>query len=104
MNKMTAIERLNAFDRQGRYVFALRDLAKVFYDDSDKAFNAGLNRLVKDGILQRASRGVYVYAYARSKDAYTLERIVQTLRRGEYSYLSLESALSASYRYDHGPF
>lgn len=95
MDRMTAIERLNAFDNKGRYVFASRDLAKIFHEDSPRAFNAGLNRLVKDGVLTRAIRGVYVYNHAKSKDAYTLERIVLALRRGEYNYLSLESALSA---------
>ncbi|TKY80591.1 type IV toxin-antitoxin system AbiEi family antitoxin domain-containing protein [Pectobacterium polonicum] len=94
MNRITAIERLNAFDKQGRYVFTSRDLAKIFHEDTPRAFNAGLNRLVKDGILTRAIRGVYVYNHAKSKDAYTLERIVLALRRGEYNYLSLESALS----------
>jgi predicted transcriptional regulator of viral defense system len=95
MNRMLAIERLNAFDKQGRYVFTPRDLAKIFHEDNPRTFNAGLNRLVKDGVLTRAIRGVYVYNHARSKDSYTLERIVLALRRGEYSYLSLESALSA---------
>lgn len=95
MNRTTAIERLNDFDKNGRYVFTSRDLAKIFHEDSPKALNAGLNRLVKDGVLTRAIRGVYVYAYAKSKDAYTLERIVLAQRRGEYNYLSLESALSA---------
>lgn len=95
MNRMTAIMQLNLFDKRGRYVFTLRDLAKIFFEDSAKTLKAGLNRLVKDGILTRAIRGVYVYALARSKDAYTLERVVLALRRGEYNYLSLESALSA---------
>ncbi|MCA6936812.1 type IV toxin-antitoxin system AbiEi family antitoxin [Pectobacterium versatile] len=94
MDRITAIERLNAFDKQGRYVFTSRDLAKIFHEDTPRAFNAGLNRLVKDGILTRAIRGVYVYNHAKSKDSYTLERIVLALRRGEYNYLSLESALS----------
>lgn len=94
MDKITAINRLNAFDQQGRYVFILRDLAKIFHEDSPRALNAGLNRLVNAGILTRAVRGVYVYNYASSKDAYTLERVALAMRRGEYSYLSLESALS----------
>lgn len=29
MDRMTAIERLNAFDKKGRYVFTTRDLAKI---------------------------------------------------------------------------
>lgn len=94
MDRMTAIHRLNEFDKAGRYVFALRDLAKIFYEDSPRTLKAGVGRLVADGILSRAARGVYVLNNARSQDAYTLERIIQTLRRGEYNYLSLESALS----------
>ncbi|MDO6406462.1 hypothetical protein [Pantoea phytobeneficialis] len=49
MDKMRAVERLNAFDKKGRYVFTTRDLAKIFHEDSPKALNAGLNRLVKGG-------------------------------------------------------
>ena len=95
MDKLTALERFNAFDKKARYVFTVRDLTKIFHEDSPKTLNAGLNRLVRDGILTRAIRGVYVYAWANSKDAFTLERVVLALRRGEYNYLSLESALSA---------
>jgi len=35
-----------------------------------------------------------VYALARSMDSHTVERIAVALRRGEYNYISLESALS----------
>ena len=45
-------------------------------------------------MLQRAARGVYVFAYSRNINADTVELIAKTLRRGHYSYISLESALS----------
>ncbi|RJT27616.1 hypothetical protein D6029_01455 [Buttiauxella izardii] len=54
---------------------------------------ASIKRLVGSGILTRAAYGVYVYNRA-TQDSYILEHIVKTLRRGEYSYVSLESALS----------
>lgn len=47
-----------------------------------------------DGLLKRACRGVYVNPFAKSQDSHTIERIALALRRGEYNYLSLESALS----------
>ena len=41
-----------------------------------------------------AARGIYVNEDAASFDSYTIERITKALRRGEYSYVSLESMLS----------
>jgi hypothetical protein len=94
MDKETAIKVLTAWDEAGRYVFTRHDLAKLFPDDSAKTLQEAVNRLVKAGWLRRACRGVYVYALARSMDSHTIERIAVALRRGEYNYLSLESALS----------
>jgi hypothetical protein len=94
MDKETAIKVLTAWDEAGRYVFTRHDLAKLFPDDSAKTLQEAVNRLVKGGWLRRACRGVYVYALARSMDSHTIERIAVALRRGEYNYLSLESALS----------
>src|SRR5690554_3344631 len=94
MDKTTALKRLSDWDRQGRYVFNRGDLAKIFHEDSPRAFKAGLNRLVKDGLLQRPARGVYIFAMAHSRDSHAIEHVARALRRGEYNYVSLESALS----------
>ncbi|UYM16127.1 type IV toxin-antitoxin system AbiEi family antitoxin [Endozoicomonas euniceicola] len=94
MNQSIAIKRLNELDRQGRYVFTLRDIGKVFAEDTGKTLQAGLNRLIKQGFLIRAIKGIYVFALSRQKGNDTLELIAKTMRRGEYSYLSLESALA----------
>ncbi len=94
MNKATALKRLSDWDRQGRYVFTRGDLAKIFHEDSPRAFKAGLDRLVKDGLLQRPVRGVYVFELAHSRDSHAIEHVARALRRGEYNYVSLESALS----------
>ncbi|MDX3773141.1 hypothetical protein QE250_03335 [Chromatiaceae bacterium AAb-1] len=95
MNQTTAIQRLNQLDQQGRYVFSHRDLEKVFPEDSKRTFHASLSRLVKQSILERVGRGVYLYALSHHKKGLeTLEIIAKTLRRGEYNYVSLESALS----------
>lgn len=94
MNKTTAIERMNAWSRKGRYVFLVQDLAKIFHEDSPKTFKEGLQRLARAGVFVRACRGVYLYAYAQSRDSFVLEHIAKALRRGFYNYISLESALS----------
>lgn len=94
MNRARAAEVLRHWDRKGRYVFARKNLARLFPEDNPKAFTEGLNRLVKAGILTRACRGVYVNPHAHSFDSRVLERIAQALRPGEFSYVSLESMLS----------
>lgn len=94
MKQFDALQKLSAYDRQGRYVYALSDLRKIFHEDTEIALRAGIKRLIKDGVLVRASNGVFVYALAQSKGGNTLEQIACTIRRGEYNYVSLESALS----------
>ncbi|ONF42573.1 hypothetical protein BTO32_15310 [Marinobacter lutaoensis] len=94
MKQSEAIKRLAMFDQAGRYVFAARDMAKVFPEDTARSRDATLKRLVDGGILERPTKGVYLYALSRNKGQDTLELIAKTLRRGEYNYVSLESALS----------
>lgn len=93
MKAIHAISVLRNFDQQGQYVFTKHDLKKLFPLDKDKAFTEGLGRLVKDKILIRACRGIYINPSAASFDTYTIEHIAKALRRGEYNYVSLESML-----------
>lgn len=94
MKKIQAIQIIRDFDKKGKFVFTKQDLHKLFPEDNSKTFDEGLNRLVKDRLLIRACRGVYVNEYAQSKDSYIIEHIAKALRRGEYNYVSLESILS----------
>lgn len=93
MDKLTAITTLDEFSRDGRYVFHLHNFYEIFPDESPSSLKASLECLVRSKILTRAVQGVYVYNRA-TKDSYILEHIVKTMRRGEYNYVSLESALS----------
>ena len=94
MNKLKAINVLRDWDKRGIYVFTKHMIAKLFPEDNPKTLSEGLARLVKETILQRACRGIYVNKNAVSFDRYTLERIAKALRFGEYNYVSLESVLS----------
>lgn len=94
MDKTTAIRVLSEWDTRGRYVYTKHDLAKLFPGDSPKTLTEGVRRLVKSGLLEHVCRGIFVYTLARSRDSYTIERVAKALRRGEYNYISLESALS----------
>lgn len=94
MKKLAAINVLSGYDKKGRFIYTLNDLKKIFHQDAPRALKASIERLVRDGILTRAAMGVYVFSMADSKDANMLEHIAKALRRGEYNYVSLESALS----------
>ncbi len=94
MKKLQAIKTLRVWDKAGKYVFTKHQLCKLFPQDLPKAFNEGLKRLVKDNILVRACRGIYINPQATSLDSYTIEHIAKALRPGEYNYVSLESILS----------
>ncbi len=89
-----ALTSLLEWDRKGRYVYAKRDLAKLFDDPSENTLSQSLKRLVNKKILIRASRDVYVFSQSSHIGATTLEEIAATLHRGEYVFVSLESALS----------
>lgn len=94
MNRSEAIQTLRSWDKKGKYVFTKHELHKIFPKDSSKTLTEGINRLVKNNILLRACRGIYINPHAVSMDSYTIERIAKALRLGEYNYVSLESILS----------
>ena len=94
MKQAHAVRQLAAQDRQGRQVFTHYDLATLFPEDNPRTLQASLDRLVKNGVLIRAVNGVYVNALSANGFTHTLENIAKAMRRGEYSYVSLESALS----------
>jgi len=94
MQKHQALKVLQELDTRGIYVLTTGDLAKAFPEEKDKALEKSLQRLVGDGILERVTRGVYLYSYAKSKGSNVIEDIAAVIRRGSYSYVSLESRLS----------
>ena len=90
---LDALDILNSWDKQGRYVFTKSDLAKLINEPTN-LLNKTLERLTDQHVLIRVARGVYVFRYSAHVGAYTIEEIAQVLRRSEYNYVSLESALS----------
>ena len=94
MKALEAVKTLSLWDRRDRSVFAMADLRRIFPERTEKTFTEGLRRLVAQGVLERAARGVYVNALSQRSRGYLLEEIAVCMRRGEYSYVSLESALS----------
>lgn len=89
-----AIRRFQELDRNGLYVFSRGDIQKMFPEEKEKALEKSLERLSKEGILERVCKGVYVNALAKTKKGRVVEDVAMVLRRGSYSYVSLESMLS----------
>ncbi len=94
MNRNELMQKLVNMDLLGKFVFTTGDIKLWFNDAPEKTIKSALKRHVQANILQNPCRGVYLYAQAKSADSYVLEHIAKALRRGEYSYISLESALS----------
>lgn len=94
MKKIDAIFALKQLESFGACVFTRHDLEKFFPEESEKAFEKSLQRLVKDGILQRITKGVYLNCLASFKTSYLIEEIAKVVRKGFSSYVSLESMLS----------
>lgn len=86
--------RLAELDRRGAYIFARRDIEKLFPEESEKAMDKSLTRMVTDGVLQRVAKGLYVNPTAASKNRWIAEDIAKALRPACLSYVSLESILS----------
>ena len=87
--------RLAIFDRQcGSYVFTRCELAAMFPSESDEAMEKSIKRMRAMGVLYRVSKGVYINPYAKSRNRFIAEAIAHAMRRGQISYVSLESILS----------
>jgi predicted transcriptional regulator of viral defense system len=94
MQLPVAIKAFQELDRNGLYIFSRADIQKMFPEEKEKAMEKSLERLIKVGILERVCKGFYAYALAKSKKNRVIEDIAMVLRRGSYSYVSLESLLS----------
>lgn len=76
------------------YLFASIDLRILFPTLSDSAFKTLLSRAVTSGLLVRVCRGIYLYERAMRYDGLLLFHVAALLRRGQFNYISLETALS----------
>ena len=95
MKHMELINSLTALDRLGVYVLTKKDVEKLFPQEGEKSMEKSLQRMVKDGLLIRAARGIYVNALAVArKPSWILEDVAKALLPGNLSYVSLESILS----------
>jgi predicted transcriptional regulator of viral defense system len=67
MKQIELIRKLMVLDRQGIYVFARRDVEKLFPEEAEKAMEKSLQRMVGEGLLQRVARGLYLNLQPEAK-------------------------------------
>ena len=90
--KLRAIlERLADSDH---YLFATRDFAPAFPHMSKSALNALLSRAHRSGLLERVTKGIYVYSKVDYPRGLQLYHAAARLRADHLNYISLETALS----------
>jgi hypothetical protein len=92
---MELITSLMNLERRGVFVLTKKDIGKLFPLEDEKSMEKSLQRMVKDGLLIKAARGIYINALVASRHkSWMLENIAKALRPGKLSYVSLESMLS----------
>jgi hypothetical protein len=92
---MELITSLMNLERRGVFVLTKKDIGKLFPLENEKSMEKSLQRMVKDGLLIKAARGIYINALKASRHkSWMLENIAKALRPGKLSYVSLESMLS----------
>lgn len=95
MKKVALIHRLAELERRGVFVLARRDIEKLFPDEEEKSMQKSLQRMVRDRLLARVAKGLYINPAAASRNrGWIIEEIAKALRPGKLCYVSLESMLS----------
>lgn len=92
IKKLTKILSLLADDE--RYLFSFVDLKGAMPGQNPGAFKALIFRAVKDGLLKRICRGLYLYPRVNYAAGLVLFHAAARLRASAFNYLSLETALS----------
>ena len=88
------IRTLNDLADKDRCLFMLSDLRGILPNSTDGAFKTMLCRAVKNGVLQRFCRGLYLYSHPDCEQGLLLFHAAVRLRAGDFNYISLETALS----------
>jgi hypothetical protein len=87
-------DKLSTLTQLGIYAYSNVMLKSYFPGEPAVALKKTIERAINKGLLQRPCRGVYMAVNAQANNYYKLESIAVVLRSGEYSYISLETALS----------
>jgi len=94
MKRRALMQKLNDMDRRGVWAFTPATFSALLADPKQNYLKLMMKRLADQGVLTRATRGVYVNQYARSMPNDVRRGLIRFLRPREITYVSLESKLS----------
>src|SRR5215471_16443455 len=94
MKRAELSKKLREADRRSIWAFTPATFAALLGDVEPNYLKLKMKRLADEGVLIRASRGVYVNPLARSLPADVRRGLIRFLRPRKISYVSLESKLS----------
>ena len=88
------IKQLNLLAGYGITAFNIKMLKSYFPAETDITLRKTLTRAIDNGLLRRVCRGIYIYPHEFARRLHKSEEIAVLLRPGQFSYISLETALS----------
>ena len=86
---------LRDYSDEEHFIYTQESLRRFFPEMTNDAYFKLLSRIVKAGLLTRVCKGVYLYPYVTFPSSKVLSYVAGILRADYFSYLSLESVLSA---------
>jgi hypothetical protein len=94
MKRRFLMQRLADVDRRGVWAFTPATFSALLDDPEPNYLKLMMKRLADQGVLIRATRGVYVNPLARAMPGDVRAGLIRFLRPRELTYVSLESKLS----------
>jgi hypothetical protein len=94
MKRRFLMQKLAEVDRCGVWAFTPATFSALLGDPERNYLKLKMKRLADQGVLVRASRGVYVNPHARSMPSDVRAGLIRFLRPRELTYVSLEAKLS----------
>jgi hypothetical protein len=94
MKRATLSHKLSQADEAGVWAFTPSSFSALMGGIEPGYLRLMIKRLVDQGVLIRAARGVYINPHARSKPSDPRRGLLRFLRPREINYVSLESKLS----------
>jgi predicted transcriptional regulator of viral defense system len=86
--------KLKALDEKRIRVFTTGDFRKILHGMPDQKIARILTDARNSHLISSPTRGVFVYEQSEQPRTHLVYEVARTMRRGSYTYLSLESALS----------
>jgi hypothetical protein len=94
MKRRILMQKLDEMDRRGVWAFTPATFSALLGDPDPRDLKHRMKRLADQGVLIRATRGLYVNPHARSTPSNVRRGLIRFLRPREISYVSLEFKLS----------